>query len=132
MGFSAKSCLFSSLFAYANVFSEVIVDCMARIVFPKLLAIWRVTFIGKHDLFKKMSWSFISELKIVLKVMFFLYMKHASNFTFSSFFSSKSCKPNIKEDNICKEKTYKPFRTYLVFIDWGVFNDGDCNSFTSQ
>ncbi len=39
MGFSTKSCLFSSLFAYANAFSEVIVDCMARIVFTKLLAI---------------------------------------------------------------------------------------------
>jgi hypothetical protein len=36
--FSGKSCLFSSLIAYANAFSEVIVDCMAKIVFTKLLA----------------------------------------------------------------------------------------------
>jgi hypothetical protein len=32
LGFSVKSCIFLSLFAFAHAFSYVIVDCMARIV----------------------------------------------------------------------------------------------------
>jgi hypothetical protein len=36
--FFSKIMPFSSLFAYANAFSEVIVDCMARIVFYKVVS----------------------------------------------------------------------------------------------
>jgi hypothetical protein len=53
IGFSAKSCRLSSLFAYTNIFSEVIVDCMKRIVFKKLLAMWIANFYWKTLSFKQ-------------------------------------------------------------------------------
>jgi hypothetical protein len=47
--------LFSSLFSYAHTFSELILDCRAKIVLTKLLAMLIANFIGKHYLCKNIS-----------------------------------------------------------------------------
>jgi hypothetical protein len=45
--FFRKIMLFSSLFSYKNAFSEAILDCMAKIVFTKLLAMLIANFYWK-------------------------------------------------------------------------------------